>query len=193
MKMLQITAACSIAALSACDTPTPPTITQADVLAAQTEVTRVGALSITANADLPPGSATYAGQLGAVVTGDEDGSILGDMSIIVAFDTGTIGGTVDNINIIDDDGIPNQLLGGNLTIAGSESNGSLSATASGSLTAVGDISIRGSSDVTLAMLGDTRTDVTNGDTVSGVITGGFSSGDFELTATSGSFYGTQAP
>ena len=139
--------------LTACDSPTPPSISAQDALDAGAEFERIIDLPQTAAADLPLGSAEFNGHAGSEVSGDADGSVLGDMRMAIEFAGNTISGEIDNINLIDEDDEPEQLLGGSLTIAGTETDGILSATASGELTAVGDESVRGSSIVSLTMSG----------------------------------------
>ena len=135
-----------------------------------------------------PGSASFVGHAGAEISGDADGSVVGDMVMNANFAGNTIDGTIDNLNVVDFDGIPEQLLGGSLTISGAETDGALTATASGNLTAVGEESVRGTSYVTLNMVGDVRIDTSNGDTVVGTVSGS-GNGDFDLTIYDGGFFG----
>ncbi|WP_458791807.1 hypothetical protein [Yoonia sp. MH D7] len=111
------------------------------------------------------------------------------MTMSADFTGNTITGGIDNVNLIDDNDIPEQLLGGSLTIAGSETNGALSATATGNLSAVGDESVRGSSSVTLNMAGNMQTDTANADTLSGSLSG-YGDGDFYINISDGSFFAT---
>ncbi len=189
MKFLFPLSVAGIALLSACASPTPPTISEDDAAAINAEADRVGALPDTAIADLPPGSASFVGHAGGPVTGDVDGAVIADMTMDVEFAANTISGTIDNVNYLDEDDVPEQLLGGSLTIAGTEADGLLVATATGTLTAVGEESIRGSSSVTLNLNGNVLTDVSNGDTVFGDLDGS-GSGDFDITLTDGVFYGS---
>jgi len=175
--------------LAACDSPTPPSITAAEAVAINTEADRVQELPDTAIADLPTDSVTYNGHIGGAISGDAEGSIIGDLSMDVNFDSNTIGGEVDNVNLLDDEDVPEQLLGGSLSISGSENDGLLSATATGTLTAVGEESVRGSSDVTMTLTGNVLTDTTDGDAVAGDVYGN-GTGDFDINLSDGAFYGT---
>ena len=188
MKVITIFSTASAVLLSACASATPPSITADQVTAIGTKYERLSALPDTAIADLPPGAAQFDGHLGGEISGDADGSVLGDMTMNVNFAGNTITGTVDNLNLISDDGIPERLLGGSLSIAGSEADGILTATATGTLDAVGEESVRGSSDVTLSMNGNVLTDVTAGDTVEGSLSGS-GSGDFDINIYNGGFFG----
>lgn len=151
------------ATLGACAAATPPSISASDVTAANTERLRIAALPNIALVDLPTADALFTGQLGGDVTiDDEEGyAILGDVSVTASFaGTGSMSGTVDNINLIED-GVPTQLLGGELTVSGTNPAGTFIATASGRLDAVGeDLPFRGSSAVALALTGNYRTDAT---------------------------------
>lgn len=175
-------------ALAACASPTPPSINAQDVISINAASNRVSALPQTSVLNLPSASATYVGHIGGTVAGDADGSIIGDMSMTVDFAGNTVTGLMDNVNLIDEFDVPEQLLGGSLSISGTETAGQLVATASGSLSAVGDIAVRGSSDVVLTLAGNVRDDTGTGDAVFGNVTGG-GIGDFAVTL-SGQFYGT---
>ena len=175
-------------ALTACASPTPPSINAQDVISINAASNRVSALPQTSVLNLPSASATYVGHIGGTVAGDADGSIIGDMSMTVDFAGNTVTGLMDNVNLIDEFDVPEQLLGGSLSISGTETAGQLVATASGSLSAVGDIAVRGSSDVVLTLAGNVRDDTGTGDAVFGNVTGG-GIGDFAVTL-SGQFYGT---
>jgi len=87
----------ALATLAACATPTPPSISAYDVDRAFVEARRIDALPLTASADVPSGTVTYDGQIGADVRGDATGSILADMTMIVGFDSNTISGTVTGL------------------------------------------------------------------------------------------------
>ena len=176
-------------AMTACSSPTPPSISAQDAADIDAEYDVIIALPNTVLADLPPGSASFVGHAGAEISGDADGSVVGDMVMNVNFAGNTIDGTIDNLNVVDFDGIPEQLLGGSLTISGAETDGALTATASGNLTAVGEESVRGTSYVTLNMVSDVRIDTSNGDTVVGTVSGS-GNGDFDLTIYDGGFFGS---
>lgn len=175
--------------LAACETPTPPTIALRDVDRAFAEADRIGALQITPRDQVPLGTVTYDGQVGADITGDLDGSILGDMTMTVAFDRNRIDGTVDNINLIDPDGFPSQRLDGRLDIAGVETAGDLDAGASGRLAAVDGNGEILRTDVNLDLEGAVYNDRINGDAVFGTARG-TGEGDIDIDI-NGVFFGTE--
>ena len=177
------------AALSACvSTPTPPTITSSDVDDAFDEAERVSLLPETTVGDLPTGSVTYQGQIGADVSGDAQGDILADMTMIVGFDSNTITGNVTNINLVDPDGIPDQLLEGTLAMSGIENSGDLAAVASGQVSGVDINGIDVDADMSLTLDGTVHDDTGQGDAVFGDVTGD-ANGDFLLDI-DGVFFGT---
>lgn len=177
------------AALSACvSTPTPPTITPGDVDDAFNEAERISLLPETALADLPTGSVTYQGQIGADVSGDAQGDILADMTMIVGFDSNTITGNVSNINLVDPNGIPDQLLEGTLTMSGIENDGDLDAVASGQVSGVDIDGFDVDADMALTLDGTVHDDAGSGDAIFGDVTGD-ANGDFLLDI-DGVFFGT---
>lgn len=193
MSVFRVLAAVSAASLvAACDSPTPPTITPGDIAAAIAERNRVAALPATALADLPTGSVRYDGNVysNAIIDGEIGYSILGDMAMNVNFAGGGVSGVVDNINLIDN-GVPDQLLGGDLRISGATANGGISAVANGRIDAVGsDLPFRGASDIRLNMTGTVRDDGP-GTAVYGNVTGGsIGDSDFDVTLIGGTFFGT---
>lgn len=190
MKPKFFAASCAIVFIAGCDSPTPPSITAAEFQAAETEFNRINNLSTAGT--LPTGTVTYKGYYGGRVTGDEFGTVLGDMEMIVDFGTHQIGGSVSNINFVDDTDTPTQLLGGSLTISGTQSNGNLSGTATGTLSAVGEESVRGSASVSSSFSGTVRDDKGVGDAIAGTATGS-ASGDFDLSFGSAGFAGTKSP
>ena len=175
-------------AVSACATPTPPTVTAADVDRAMAEANRISVLPETSIVDLPTGSVTYEGQLGADVSGDAQGDILADMTMIVGFASNDISGNVTNINLIDPNGIPNQQLGGTLQITGIENNGNLNATAAGQITGVDNDGFVVDSQMDLGLVGAVHDDLDEGDAVFGSVDGE-ANGDFFLDV-DGVFFGT---
>ena len=180
----------ALAALSACAaTPTPPTVTENDVDRAFAEARRISNLDQTSIAELPTGSVTYDGQIGANVRGDANGSILGDMTMIVGFASNSIGGNVTNINLIDPDGTPNQQLGGSLQINGVENAGDLSAVASGEITGVDVDGFEVDTQMDLDLDGAVYDDLINGDAVFGTATGE-ARGEFDMNI-DGVFFGVQ--
>jgi len=178
-----------IAALSACAaTPNDPTVTAFDVDRAFDEAQRIRNLPFTSTANLPTGGVTYRGQLGADVNGDAQGSILGDMTMNVAFADSTIDGSVTNINLIDPDGQPNQRFDGSLMIDGVESSGRLDAFALGDITAVNTDGVEVESQLLLTLDGDVYDDLGQGDAVFGSAQGQ-ANGEFDMEV-DGVFFGT---
>src|SRR6056297_3404318 len=102
----------TIALVAACASPNAPSISSADVGRAYAEADAISRLPFTESIDLPTGATTYNGQLGANVSGDIEGSLLGDMRMEVHFADDEITGDVTNINLIDTNGRPNQRLDG---------------------------------------------------------------------------------
>ncbi len=174
--------------LAACATEeNPPTVSRSDIDRAFDAARDAAALPVTPSSQIPTGTVTYDGQIGADLTGDSLGSVLADMTMRVDFQNNRIGGRVDNINLIDQDGTPDQLLDGSLEIAGFENNGDLDAGASGQVTAVGSSGTALDADMNLDLDGTVRTDRSRGDTVYGGVTGD-ARGDFNLDI-DGVFYG----
>ena len=178
-----------IAALSACAaTPNEPTVSAFDVDRAFAEAQRISDLPFTSTANLPSGNVTYRGQLGADVSGNAQGSILGDMTMNVGFADNTIDGSVTNINLIDTNGQPNQRFDGRLDIDGVESSGRLDAFAQGDITAVNDAGVAVDSQMLLTLDGDVYDDLTRGDAVFGSAQGQ-ARGEFDMDV-DGVFFGT---
>ncbi|SFS22103.1 hypothetical protein [Yoonia litorea] len=174
---------------AACASPNPPTVSAADVDRAYAEARYISGLPFTATGDLPTGTVTYEGQLGATVTGDVEGSILGDMTMNVGFASNDVSGDVSNINLIDTDGRPDQRLDGSLGIDGFESAGRIDAFASGRLEAIDDGGFIRESDVLLTLDGDVFDDRSRGDAVFGSAQGN-GIGDLEIEV-DGVFFGTR--
>ncbi len=188
--MIRITTSLiALAALSACGTPNPPTVSAADVGRSFEEARAIGGLPFTDTQDLPTGNVTYNGKLGADVSGDLDGSIISDMTMIVGFNDQSIGGSVTNINLIDPDGRPNQRFDGALDIAGVEDSGRLSAFASGDISGVDDDGFYVDSNLLLTLQGDVVDDIGRGDAVFGSARGD-GVGDLEFNV-DGVFFGTE--
>lgn len=187
--MIRMTAGLSVlATLAACATPNPPTVSAAGVNRSFEEARALGGLPFTDVQDLPTGSVTYNGKLGADVSGELNGSIISDMEMIVAFRTEDISGSVTNINLIDPDGRPNQRFDGKLEITGREDIGRLSAFASGDITGVDDNGGSMDSSVLLTLYGDVVDDIGHGDAVFGSATGnGIGGLEFDVN---GVFFGT---
>lgn len=188
--------AATAATLSACTisagdvlTPNPPTVSRGDVIDAQNEAAFLASRPQTTFGNLPTGSATYTGQLGADVSGDVNGSILGDMTMNVGFAANTVRGDVRNINLIDQDGNPDQRLDGQLLIDGVETAGQLDAFASGDLSGVDVNGNRLDTQMLLILDGQVRDDLGRGDAVYGTASGQ-AQGDFNMDV-EGVFYGTR--
>ena len=176
--------------LAACAAePNPPTVTESDVERAMAEARRISALPATSPLELPTGTVTYDGQIGADVSGNANGSILADMTMHVGFATGDIDGNVGNINLINPDGSPDQRLDGNLRIDGSERSGTIDAVATGEVTGVDVDGFVVDSDMRLDLDGAVYNDVINGDAIYGNVDGR-ARGDFDLDI-EGVFFGTQ--
>ena len=179
----------ALVALSACAaTPNEPTVSAFDVERAFDEAQRINNLPLTSTADLPSGEVTYRGQLGADVTGDASGSILGDMTMRVDFGDNDVGGSVTNINLIDPDGQPNQRFDGSLNIDGVENSGRLDAFASGEISGVDNEGYDVDTQMLLTLDGDVYDDRREGDAVFGTAEGS-ARGDFDLDV-DGVFFGT---
>lgn len=188
--MIRITTSLfALAALSACAAvPNEPTVSAFDVDRAFDEAQRISALPPTSINNLPTGGVSYRGQLGADVSGDAQGSILGDMIMRVDFGDNDIGGNVTNINLIDPDGMPNQRFDGSLNIDGAETGGQLDAFASGEITGLDNEGVAVGSQMLLTLDGDVYDDFGGGDAVFGSATGQ-ASGDFDMNV-DGVFFGT---
>ena len=178
-----------VGCVAACASPTPPSISTQDVTNRFAEFERVNMLPRTTVDNLPTGLATFVGHAGGRASGDATGSVIGDMVMNVNFDSNAIDGTINNLNLLDDNDVPEQLLGGDLALSGTETDGALRATATGQLTAVGEERIRGSANVTLNLNGNVVTDTSEGDSVTGTVNGR-AGGSFDITLSEGSFYGT---
>lgn len=182
----------TLATLAACAAttvaPTDPTVSARDVDIAMFEAERIADLPFTPLSDLPSGGVTYRGHVGADVTGDAQGSILGDMTMLVDFGDSDISGSVTNINLIDPNGTPNQRFGGSLGITGTETSGDLDAFASGQISGVDNDGFAVESQMVLTLDGAVRDDFSEGDAVFGSATG-FATGDFNMDV-NGVFFGT---
>jgi hypothetical protein len=177
----------ALAALTACATPNPPSVTAADVDRSFADARALSLAPFTDTIDLPRNEATYRGAIGADVSGDINGSIQGEMTMNVYFDDGDIDGAVRNINLIDQDGRPNQRLDGHLDIQGFEDNGRLDAFASGDLEAVDNGGFIVDTNVLLQLDGDVVDDRGLGDGVFGSARGnGVGDINFDVD---GVFYG----
>lgn len=178
----------SFAALTACNTPNPPTVSAADVDRAFAEARTISNLPFTDTNNLPTGTVTYVGKIGADVSGDYNGSILGDMRMNIDFADSDVGGDVTNINLIGADGRPDQRFDGSLDIDGVADSGRIDAFASGDITAVNDIGLFVDSNVLLRLDGDVYDDFAGGDAVFGTVKGD-AEGEFDLNI-DGVFFGT---
>lgn len=179
----------ALALTAACATPNAPSVTSADVDRAFAEATYLSSLPATDPHDLPTGSVTYDGQIGADVGGGTQGQMLADMTMNVRFDSHTIGGTVSNINLLDTTGLPEQRLDGTLAIAGSENAGELNSTAAGKVAGVDGGGQVIDADMVLDLRGAVINDQWYGDAVYGSATGS-TTGDVALDL-NGVFFGTE--
>jgi len=170
---------CALVALAACASPSSPTESEVDVDRAFLDTLDASELPITPIENLPAGTITYDGNIGADLQGDSAGSLLGDLTLRVDFDDNRIGGNIRNLNLIDQSGEPDQLLEGRLQIDGFENDGRLNAGAGGQLTAVSIDGQELDADLDLDLRGTVRDDQINGDAVFGTATG-TATGDFNL-------------
>lgn len=166
-----------------------PTVSAGDVERSFREADTISALPQTTFGNLPSGSVTYTGKLGADVSGDANGSILGDLNMNVGFATNRIGGDVSNINLIDPDGTPNQRFDGRLLLDGVETAGQIDSFASGDITGVDVNGNQVDAQMLLILEGDVRDRFSRGDTVYGTASGQ-TEGDFEMDV-EGVFYGSR--
>ena len=187
--MFRTTATLSTLALAAaCATPNPPTVSATDVTRAYVQAAEIRDLPFTSTQDLPTGSVNYQGKLGADVSGDANGSILGDLSMDVNFGTNNVTGDVTNINLIDTAGRPDQRFGGQLDIEGAESGGRIDGFAFGDLEAVTSNGSAVETNVLLTLDGDIYSDIGDGDAVFGSARGdAIGEIDFNID---GVFFGT---
>lgn len=174
---------------AACATPNPPSVTSDDVDRAFAEARYLATLPATASHDLPTGSVTYDGHIGADIAGDARGQMLADMTMNVRFDSHAIAGTVRNINLLDTTGLPEQRLDGNLTIAGFENAGQLGGVAAGQVSGVNGSGEVIDTDMILDLNGSVIDDQWYGDAVYGSATGS-ATGDVNL-GVNGVFFGTE--
>ncbi len=195
--MVRITASLfTLIAMSACTISdsgsgfdNDPTVSAAEVQEAFAEADAIGRAPQTSFGDLPTGSVNYAGKLGAEVSGDANGSILGDLNMNVGFASNTVRGDVSNINLIDRDGTPNQRFDGRLLVDGVETAGQIDAFASGDLTGVDVSGDRVDTQMLLILDGQVRDDFGRGDAVFGTASGQ-AQGEFDLDV-EGVFYGVR--
>lgn len=188
MKRIPLTLA-ALATLTACAaTPNDPTLSSRDVDRAFADAQRISDLPLTDPFDLPSGAVTYRGQVGADVTGDAQGSILGDMTMRVDFSDRDIDGSVTNINLIDPDGQPNQRFNGSLGILGTETAGDIDAFASGQISGVDNEGVAVDTQMLLTLEGAVYDDRREGDAVFGTAQG-TARGDFDMNV-EGVFFGT---
>ncbi len=186
--IIRFTPLLALAVLSACAKANPPTVSTSDVDHAYTEADAISRLHLTSTDELPTGSVTYRGQLGADVRGDAIGSILGDMTMDVDFARNDVDGAITNINLIDLDSTPNQRFDGELDVFGTENSGRINAFASGEITGVDNDGFEVHSQLRLDLNGDIHDDVGQGDAVYGTADGA-ATGDFYMDV-NGVFFGT---
>ncbi|SMY06431.1 hypothetical protein [Flavimaricola marinus] len=175
-------------ALAACEA-TPPTITTDDIADFNEASKAASTLPTTAIGDLPAGTVSYFGQFGsdASVEGVDNYSMIGDMRMNVRFNDQDVDGVINNVNLIQG-GVPQQQMSGDLQIDGAAVNGVIVADASGDLWRV----VANKSEfasIELELLGTVQTGLTDGDVVSGSVTGG-GNGQFTVVLDGfGTFYG----
>lgn len=184
----------ALAALSACavggsEFDSSPTVSATDVESAFAEADAISRAPLTTFGNLPTGSVNYRGKLGADVSGDANGSILGDLDMNVSFADNTVGGDVTNINLIDPDGTPNQRFEGHLLLEGVETDGQIDSFASGNLTGEDVRGDRVDTQMLLILDGQVRDDFGRGDAVYGSASGQ-AEGEFNMDV-DGVFYGSR--
>ena len=108
--------------------------------------------ALTAVSELPTGSATMTGYLGVGDLGDDgDLTALGDMTLDVDFDGGSVTGSAENFALYNEDSYEKEEdVSGSLAIAGSISGVTLDANATGTLTDASGSTV----DAALGMTGD---------------------------------------
>jgi len=179
----------AVAGLTACAQPKDSTLNRADYRAfAADDQFADRQLPRTAAADIPTGEATYAGHIrsNAILNNEDDYKILGDLELVIDIEpnasttgSGDINGTITNINLLDDedDGFEDQRFGGFLNVDGDVRSGEIEARATGVLDAVlGDVVTEQKSFWELELDGKFVTDLTEGDTIVGDVSGGTEGG-----------------
>jgi hypothetical protein len=189
-KLTATLAACAVL-LAACDTANPPTVSTANILAAKAEQTRINDLPTATLAELPLGTASYTGKVmgDGRINNDPGYSYIGDLDLDVAFDGAQeISGEVSNMNLIFN-GAPDQALVGTLAVTGNTAGTNVIASANGGLDGVafGD-ALRGTSNVTMTLIGDARAD--SGATALAGDTTVVGTGDFTM-GFNGEFFATE--
>lgn len=183
-KLVTLSIAASGLLVAACDSANPPTISAADIAAAQAQYNAV--LAAPSTAALPAGgTASMAGYIGGATTGDVDGFIA-EIGLDVNFGTGSITGTIDNINITDSNGNPEQMADGSLSVSGSTGGTGMTANATGNVSGV-DSGLTGTSNVNMTLFGNFHDLSGTADSVEGTATGG-GTGDFDFNNSSVTFY-----
>lgn len=178
-------------ALPACDAALDPSIDADAFAAAEEAADDIARMPVTAQADLPrSGTATYEGGIYATTTAGYIGQLVADMDMNVNFTNGDVSGTIDQINLIDSEGEPDQLLGGSLSIVGNASGPALGAIAEGELRVADADGIRGATFMALGLAGDIRSGASDGSAVYGVTTG-TARGSVRFDLVDGVFYGTR--
>ncbi len=192
---LRLTGLAGLLALAACASPNPAVYDNNDYFTAAAEAARRNALPLAADADRPAsGSYGYDGFVSGRLAGDADGRVVGAMEMDVGFGgSNGVSGRVSDITLLGSTDLDDQTLGGFLTIDGSRAGSNIIGEAQGRLTAVDTTGIAGGYDMTLALSGGVRSDVSGADSVSGRVTGGgigtgWASGEI-VTLQDGRFYG----
>ncbi len=191
MPYLRHAAPALVLALGACGSPsvvvtgpgTPPTpsgpfvpspsVSQAEVRAFDQEVNRLAATDRTRPSQLPTGQVSYSGSVGsnATINGQSGYGLLGDLNLNVDFaGAQQVTGSVTDINLLQN-GVPQQQLGGALTVTGSQSFGSINADADGIVTRINPSGVTERSNLAIDLDGTVRDDIFAGDAVTGSATG----------------------
>lgn len=125
-------------ALGACAQPLAPTLNSSDETTWNNQIASLGALG-TGAAMPTTSSATYSGLVGASLS--DVGTLLAEIELTADFANDGISGAIQNANILNSSEIEDQALGGSIDLAGSidAPNKTMSASGSGTLTAVGKV------------------------------------------------------
>lgn len=190
----------AFAGVTACALPEDNTLSRSDLAASVADESVARQLSFTPAADIPTGTATYAGHVrsAAIVNGEDDYDLLGQLDLEVDISatatrdgSGSVRGSITDLNLFDDNnnGFDDQALDGDLSVSGNINEGRFEANATGVLGAVlDDVIIEQTSTWSVNLSGDVRTDLEPGDVISGTVNGGTTgtaSDDYDITLTGG--------
>ncbi|MFT6451256.1 MAG: hypothetical protein ACJA06_000737 [Halocynthiibacter sp.] len=185
--LLQSAAAlAALGTLAGCATPLPPTITSTEFAAEKIDMVTQSAKPATLSINMPgptAGTVNYQGRI-AAADGANTG-VSGALSMDIDFATSGMTGTISEVNYVEN-GLPDQTLGGTVSLKGSVSGSALSGSGSGTLTGVKS-GFKGRSEVNLSLSGQFRDDRSVADLITGTANGS-GRGDFDFDIDGGSFY-----